>query len=261
MKELGVALGVLAPHLVSVALCSARLIPIGFLCPLLGGQAAPSFVKLGVVLSLALCLHVEGGVAAPDAGSLLELGALALKEFALGTVIGLVAAVPFDAARVGGRFIDLFRGTSAEAALPGVGSRESATGDLLHQLLVALAASGLAMPWLLGAVFSSFRLVPLGGWQGGEGAVLEAVRLIGGAFGSALAIGAPIAGLAMAADCLVGLASRAAPQMGLQELGAPLKILGGGAVLWLSVGLIAQRLLGLMADNADRLRDLLGAPL
>jgi len=67
-----------------------------------------------------------------------------------------------------------------------------------------------------------------------------------------LAIGAPVAALALAVDLALGLASRAAPQMRLQEVGTPLKILGGGALLWLSVGLVCERLLGsvLATDGA-----------
>ena len=52
----------LEPSVVAVALCSARLLPVAFLCPLLGGQAAPMTVKLALVLSLSLFLHVVAGV-------------------------------------------------------------------------------------------------------------------------------------------------------------------------------------------------------
>jgi type III secretion protein T len=58
-----------------------------------------------------------------------------------------------------------------------------------------------------------------------------------------LAVGAPVAAAVMAVDCLIGLASRAAPQLSLQDVGAPLRILGGGGLLWASVGLLCERLL------------------
>ncbi len=70
----------------------------------------------------------------------------AAHELLFGLVLGMASSLPFDAARIGGRFIDLFRGSSAEAALPLSGSKESAMGDALYQLLLALAASGIAMP-------------------------------------------------------------------------------------------------------------------
>jgi flagellar biosynthesis protein FliR len=59
----------------------------------------------------------------------------------------------------------------------------------------------------------------------------------------------------MAVDCFLGMASRAAPQVNLQEVGAPLRILGGGALLWLGVGLFCERLLAgvLGVDGALRM--------
>lgn len=233
----------LQAHLVSVAVICARLLPVAFLCPLLGGQLAPTTVKLGLVLSLGLFLHAACGVDAPGVTSAFELVGLVFQEFLLGTTMGLIAALPFDAARMGGRFIDLFRGSSAEAALPMTGSKESATGDALYQLLLAVSAAGAVMPLVLSGLFRSYALAPLGRFAHSEAVVFEVVRLVGTAFATGLALGAPIAAVSLAVDAVMGLASRAAPSMNLQETGAPLRILGGGAVLWLMVGLVLDRLL------------------
>lgn len=244
----------LQPHVVSVAVIGARLLPVAFLCPLLGGQVAPTTVKLGLVLSLAMFLHGAAGIDAPATPSTLALVGLVFREFLVGTTLGLVAALPFDVARMGGRFIDLFRGSSAEAALPMTGSKESAAGDGLYQLLLALCATGLVMPLMLGALFRSFTLVPPGTFSHSEAVVTEVVRLVGTAFATGLALGAPIAGVSLAVDAVLGLASRAAPQMNLQDTGAPLRILGGGAVLWLTVGLLSERLLEVATSTPEALR-------
>ncbi|MDC0709659.1 flagellar biosynthetic protein FliR [Stigmatella sp. ncwal1] len=239
----------LGPHTDAVALCSARLVPMAFLCPLLGGQAVPSTVKLSLVLSLALFLHLAAGVKVPvPVETLGEWGALVLRELAYGTAVGLLAALPFDAARMGGRFIDLFRGASAEASLPVAGSRESATGDVLYQLLVAQVVTGGLFPVVLSGILRGFGVVPLGASVPSEAATRHVVLLAGSALATGLAVGAPIAAASMAVDCWVGMASRAAPQMNLQELGAPLRILGGGALLWLGVGVLCERLLAEVAS-------------
>ncbi len=247
----------MTPHVVSVAVIAARLLPVAFLCPLLGGQVAPMTVKLGLVLSLALFLHAAAGVDAPVTDSSLSLVGLVFREFLVGTTLGLVAALPFDAARMGGRFIDLFRGSSAEAALPMTGSKESAAGDALYQLLVALCAAGFVMPLLLSSLFRSFTLVPPGAFTHGEAVITEVVHLVGTAFATGLALGAPIAGVSLAVDAVMGLASRAAPQMNLQDTGAPLRILGGGAVLWLTVGLLTDRLLSFAVETPEAVRTVL----
>jgi flagellar biosynthetic protein FliR/type III secretion protein T len=243
----------LRPGVVAVALCSARLLPVAFLCPLLGGQAAPATVKLALVLSLALFLHHGAGVSPPvPVETPLQLAALAMKELTYGTSVGLVAALPFDAARMGGRFIDLFRGTSAEASLPVAGTRETATGDVLYQLLVGMVVTGGLMPVVLSGLVRGFGWVRPGAYVPTEAAVMHVVGLAGGAMATGLAVGAPVAAAVMAVDCLLAMVSRAAPQVNLQELGAPLRILAGGALLWLAVGLLCERLLGgfLSVDSA-----------
>ncbi|MGA9523700.1 MAG: flagellar biosynthetic protein FliR [Myxococcaceae bacterium] len=260
LEELGGELRLLAPHLVAVALCAARLLPVTFLCPLLGGQSAPTTVRLALVLAFALSVHFAGGVMPPpDVDSMWTLGAYVGKELIFGTAMGLVASLPFDAARIGGRFIDLFRGSSAEASLPVAGSRESATGDGLYQLVVALAATGVAFPILMSAVWKSYALVPLGGFSPTESAAMQVVAFAGVTFATGLAIGAPIAGCSLAVDCLLGVVSRAAPQMNLQEMGSPLRILGGGAVIWLLVGVLSERVLAGILDAEWVLHAIYGA--
>jgi flagellar biosynthetic protein FliR/type III secretion protein T len=252
--EVGLQLAALTPHLCAVALCAARLLPVVFLCPVLGGSAAPTPVKLGVVLALSLCLHFGGGVVptVPVVDPLTFTG-LVIREFSFGMALGLVASLPFDAARMGGRLVDLFRGSSAEAALPYAGTRESATGDALYQLVVALVVVGPMMPLMLVGLFHSYAVVRLGAFVHTESAALYLAALAGTALGAGLAVGAPIAAAAMAVDCVMGLMSRAAPQMNLQEVGSPLKILAGGAVLLLGLGVIAERLLGEVAKTPGQL--------
>lgn len=263
MNQLSLAVDALEPHVAAVALIGARLLPVAFLCPLLGGPQAPAHVKLGLALALATFLHLGAGIAPRDATLTLDWVGWAAREAVLGTTLGLIASLPFEAARIGGRVIDLFRGSSAEAALPLSGTKEAASGDALHSLLVALAATGLIMPVVLGALFRSFAWVPLGRFGHTEEVALEAARLVGGAFATGLAIGAPFAALSLAIDTLLGLASRALAGMNLQDTAAPLKILSGGGLLWLAIGVLAQRVQALALEPPHSLRhliDLSGGP-
>lgn len=253
MNELALAVDGLQPHVVAVALIGARLVPVAFLCPLLGGPHAPAHVKLGVVLALAGFLHGSGGIGARPVEGAVELAALAARELVFGVALGLVTSLPFDAARIGGRFIDLFRGSSAEAALPMSGTKEAATGDLLCHLLLALGSAGGLLPLLLGALFRSYALVPVSRAVVSEDVALSVAHLVGATFSTGFALGAPIAALALTIDLGLGLASRAAPQMSLPETATPLRILAGGALLWLTIGLLAGRLQMFAAGQLEAL--------
>lgn len=248
------------PHVLSVAACAARLLPATLLCPLLGGQTAPVTVRLALVLALSLFAHFCGGVSVPsEVHSAFAVGGLLARELLFGTAVGLVAGLPFDAARMGGRFVDLFRGSSAEALLPVAGSRDSAAADGVHQLVVSLAATAGVLPLILSAFFKGFVLVPLGAATLSESLALQLTGLVGVALATGLAIGAPIAGVSLCVDALLGFISRAAPGMNLQDQGAPLRILCGGAVLWLSLGLFAERLLAGVLESEWALHAVFGA--
>lgn len=228
------------PELLGWLLAAIRVLPVTLFCPVLGGQLVPAPVRLAVAGSIALALRpLAGHLADPS----LELWARCGREAAVGLLMGLGAALPFDAARIGGRLVDLVRGTSAEAALPVAGHHESASGDVLHQLLVSLALAGGALPPMIRALGRSYLLLPLGSAVPGAGGALEVARLLGVALATGLSVAAPLVALSWATDAAVGLALRAAPGLPLTELGTPVRILGGATVLWLSLGLVADRLL------------------
>ena len=179
------------------------------------------------------------------------------RETAVGLLVGMGAALPFDGARIGGRLIDLVRGTSAEAALPVAGHRESATGDLLFQLLLSLALAGGALPVLVRALARSHALVPAGSALADNGP-LAIARLVCVALATGLAVAAPVVALSWATDAAVGIVLRAAPGLPATELATPVRILGGGTVLWLSLGLVADRMLGGVLSPGDWLAEVLG---
>jgi len=253
-RALAVGVDLARAELLAWALASMRVLPIAVLCPLLGGPLVPAAVRLAVAGALGLALRPLAGTVA-DAS--LDLLVRCGREAAVGLVMGLAAALPFDAARVGGRLIDLVRGTSAEAALPIAGHRESATGDLLYQLLLSLALSAGALAVLVHAVGRSFALLPLGGALAFGGAASVA-RLVGVCLATGLAVAAPVVALSWATDAAVGLVLRATPGLPATELATPVRILGGAAVLWLSLGLVADRMLGFALSPLDWLPEALG---
>ena len=255
MEALVALVDALRPGLLAWALAGLRVLPVVLLCPLLGGMLAPAPVRLSVAASLALAL---GPLAGPAPHGSIELGARCCREAGLGLLLGLGAALPFDAARIGGRLVDLVRGTSAEAVLPVAGHRESATADVLYQLLISLALSAGALPVLLRALGRSYLLLPPGSAPLGTGA-LGLARSVGISLATGTSIAAPVIALSWATDAAVGLLLRAAPGVPLPELATPVRILGGASVLWLCLGLVADRLLGAMlAPEAGWLPAVLG---
>ncbi len=228
----------LAPH----ALVVARLAPITFLCPILGGAAAPPTVRLGVALTLAaFMVRICPGASVP--AGLTGFTAALLLEVLMGLAIGLASAAPFDAARVAGRFVDLARGSSAEASLPHAGSKETATGDLLYQLLVALAAAGLALPSVVGALARGFAAVPPGHAALALVDLDAAISVTGGVLATGLAVAAPVWVACLLADAALALCARLGPSFCLNEQAAGVRLLFGALAFWIGVDSAAGMLL------------------
>jgi flagellar biosynthetic protein FliR/type III secretion protein T len=244
----------LRPHVLAVALIAARIVPATFLCPIFGGRAAPMTVRVALCLALSLHAHLAGDVRpAIEDPSTLALFAAFARELFCGTVIGFVAALPFDAARIGGRLLDTLRGANAEASLPVTGSREAATGDLLYQLLCALVCAGPVYRVLATSILTSFRAAPLGLPDAVATDALAQIALVraGGALAAGLAIGAPAAAASLLVDAALGIAGRIAPALSIKDVGAPAKLLLGSAAILVAVGALAQRLLCEVAGAAD----------
>jgi flagellar biosynthesis protein FliR len=109
---------------------------------------------------------------------------------------------------------------------------------------------------LVQALVRSFALVPAGGVLAGDG-LLAVARLVGVALATGLAVAAPVIALSWATDAAVGIVLRAAPGLPATELAVPVRILAGGTVLWLSLGVVADRLLA-GAVHSAWLREVLG---
>lgn len=244
------------PELLGLLLAAMRVLPLTLACPVLGGQLVPASLRLAVAGALALAFRPTAG---PMGDVSLDFWTRCAREAGVGLLMGLGAALPFDAARIGGRLVDLVRGTSAEAALPVAGHRESATGEVLHQLLLSLALAGGALPLTIRTLGKSVILLPPGSAGPGGAGALGLAKLLGIALATGLAVAAPVVALSWATDAAVGLALRSAPGLPLGELAVPVRILGGATVLWLVLGLMADRMLGLiLVPEAGWLRAVLG---
>ncbi len=245
-------------HVVSIVLCLGRLGPVALMSPLLGAGVAPSHVRLAIGLSLACVAHVAAGVEFTGAVTAAALVLALFREVALGTVVGLLSSLPFDAARMGGSLIDLFRGSSAEAKLPWTESHESATGNLLYQLSICSVAAAGGQLAIAGALIRSFRWVQLGAFSSDMGGTVEVIRVVAAALSLALAIAAPVALAGLAVDLFSGLVARTAPSLDWQSLAAPVRLATGGLVTWLCAGPIVERVIRWSESIVETMPRILG---
>jgi len=226
-------------------------LPVVVLVPAFGGKRLPLQVKIGLsaTISMALLALVEPRGSPP--GGLLFLGLL-LKEVAIGTVLALAGACLFEAMRIGGQMIDLFRGSSAASALvPQSGERVSPLGDLHLLLAVSVFFSASGPELFARALLSSFEQLPLDVFPA-VGTATEAgelaITLTAQALRMGLSIALPAAFAILAVDCLLGFINRTAPQIQVFFLGMPLRVVVGIAIVALTLEGSMGRFLALVAS-------------
>jgi len=224
-----------------------RFLPLAVTSPILGGPLAPPVVRMGLGAGVGLLAWALAGAPPAAAGGLLLVGPVA-RELALGAALAVVAAAPLDAARAAGRLADTLRGaTLAELHVAPVRQRETALGDLLVQLTVALASAAGAGRLLVASVAGSFQALPAGAPLGAEPLVELALRCASSVFVTAVAIAAPAAAGVLAADLAVAAMARVAAGLQLPELAQPARASLGLAAVAAAAAAAAGRLVELAA--------------
>ena len=199
-------------HAVPATLGLARLLACFAWLPYLSSGAMPSRM-LRVVLALAVLIGlwpVTETVQRPL--DMPSLGLAAMREALVGTVLGLMLALPYHVFHAIGSVIDTQRGAGVGAMLdPLTGVEATEMANLLQMMsaVVFLVAGGLVP--LLEAVQGSYALVPMGG------GFLPDLPSIHGftdiVLSAAVRMAAPVLLLLLLVEILLGIISRFAQQL------------------------------------------------
>jgi type III secretion protein T len=240
-----------------VGLHALRLLPVTGLSPLLGGPLVPPPVRLVLALALGAVAASDAPASAPAGGA--ELVSAAARELVIGSVLAIVAALPFEVARAAGRLVDTLRGaTLAELHVAPIRQRETAVGDLLVQWMLALAAWTGGDRLVLTAILDGFRALPVGAPLPGHG-VAAAVAASASLLGASFVLGAPAAAAVLVSELALATAARIAPRSAFPEAAPAARAAAGVAAAALSSAALAGRLVELSAAPASMIGRILGA--
>ena len=237
----------------------ARVTPVVYLVPFLGGSAVPAAVRIVVAGAVSLAV-LPAALAEPAAvdgfGHLLVL---LLKEVVVGVGLGLLAAVAFHVLAMAGELAAIARGATMSRALDPLGGEEASPLSVLHLLFgvtLFLALGGHRA--FLAALSGSYHALPLGRLpeaEAGFGALaLATAELTGAAIAAALLLAAPVFAAAVLLDVTLGLLGRTAPQVGTYFMAMPLRAALGLAMVLLALGVAAPDLGPLLSSAVDAVR-------
>ena len=212
--------------------------------PVFGTAAAPPQLRAGfAVLLTALLLPV---VPAPDLAA--GIFGLVVGEAFVGFLLGFSALMVVEVAAVAGDLVGYPTGLSLAQQLDPVTQGEATTASAFYRLtglLVFIAVGGHRQ--MLAALGESYRIVPVGGVHLLGDWLPSVVGLTGRALALGLQMAAPVLVAGLLVDVFLMLVARAAPQMNLLVVGAPIRLAIGLLAIAFSLQMLAP-LLGEVVD-------------
>lgn len=219
--------------------------------PLLSTQSAPAMLR--AALSFLVALAAMPAAATPAGGvpqAVLPYAALAVHEVLVGLTIGFLARVVFAAAELAGGVLDVQVGLSIGSTVdPVYGQSVSLFGNWFNTLaaLVFLGAGGLEV--LVGSVALSLAHIPIGATTLFGAGARTAVSALGWAFLTGLGMAAPAMATAFLTSVLLGLFSRAMPQLNMLQTVIPAQVAAAMLAVLLALPALSGAFAALVPDT------------
>lgn len=222
--------------MIAFALTAVRVVAAMELLPALSSSMVTGLGRRAAALAFALVAVPTTLSAMPPVEDLttLYLALIALKETAIGLLIGFFAAVPFWIAENVGNVIDNQRGaTMGEVYSPLSGAQVSTTGIFFTQIVSTIFFVGGAILIFLGAIYKSWEFFPLfsTSFSVASTAASTLLSTLDGVMRTTFIIAAPIIILMFLATIGLGFVNRTAPQLNVFFLSMPIKSALGIAML------------------------------
>lgn len=164
-----------------------------------------------------------------------------LFEVINGLILGLISNIAFEVLLMAGSLIDVHIGLSMVNTIdPNSKASTTITGNLLHYvaLVIFFIIDGHHM--LIKSLIETFTLLPIGkGLLDGD-TIMIIIEIISNYFIIGLKIALPIIVIILLTDILMGLISRAVPQINVMILGMPVKMLIGIIAIAISLPIIIK---------------------
>ena len=196
--------------------------------PLFSTYPIPTQVKIWLSATIAFILFpiVQYHTDFVTPNSVPALTLILFKEFATGYAIGFCAKILFTGIELGVNTFTIQMGLSADQALNPTSGGNSPVLSQAYTYLASMVFIALgAHRWLFGALYNSFKNIPVGYTLTFSPKLIEAIVLITNQlFTIALEIASPIFGILFITDVLLGFTSKMMPQMNIFMVSLPLKI-------------------------------------
>ncbi len=221
-------------EIILFTLLMARIIPIVFLCPFLGGKSIISPVKIGLCCTLILILFpfFKNKYLNEIDGLNLYLLIVYIKEMVIGSLIGVIGAIPFYAFESAGRLIDISRSVNiGEVLIPHLQEQASTLANFNVQLGIIIFFLSNGHHLFIEGIFNSFLLLPIFSFPNLASQsyyfIDFIIKLSGNLFIIALQLSAPAIISIFIVDLFMGIMNKISPQYNMFIFSLSIKGIAG----------------------------------
>ena len=239
----------------SLVIGMARIYPCGILVAAFCFQHIRGLPRHTLVMVMALmpAPGIHAALAGQDYSAMM-LGALLLKEVALGILLGLLLAMPFWMFESVGALLDNQRGALAGGQLnPSLGPDATPIGHLFKHLVIFLLIASLGLGTLTQVIWDSYLIWPPTVWfplpaANGMGVFIS---LLGDTFTHMLLYAAPFIAVLLLLEFGIALLGVYSQQLQVSTLAPPIKSLAGIGILLLYFALLQDLIVGRISLLGD----------
>lgn len=228
-----VDLGFSMAQLEAFLLIFIRMTGLFILSPIFGRNNLPAIFKIGFSFFLAVIFVNVNDIPTVSMSSNITLYALyIIKELIVGLVIGYATYVIMSAIYLAGQMIDMQVGFGSVNVLDATSNIQvPLTSNFYYMYIILIFLTLNGHFYIIQALFRSFEVIPIDMMGFNPDFTPEVIDIMQEMFEIALRIAAPIIATIFVADVVLGVLSRTIPQMNVFQLGMPLKIIIGLAVI------------------------------
>lgn len=210
-----------------------RMTGLFLLSPVFGRRNVPARLKAALALAMTVILSAAFPPARDfSAGPTIAYALDVVLELLVGLLMGYATLVFFSVTNIAGQVIDVGMGLGVGSVLdPQTSMQTPLTGMLLNFTMLMYFFVNDGHLKLIRLLYTSLRIVPVGGVQLSGNLALMAAEQFYLAFALAASLMLPMIGAALLTETAMGIMMRAVPQLNDYMVGIPLKIIVGLGML------------------------------
>ncbi|MEZ0537781.1 flagellar biosynthetic protein FliR [Caldicellulosiruptoraceae bacterium PP1] len=215
--------------------------------PIFGRRNIPAYFKIGFAFFTSIAVFFMFNFKYDVPQDIIQYSFLVIKEFAVGLIVGFITYIVFTTILLAGQIIDTSIGFGVANVIDPMSEIQvPLIGNFLYMLMLLMFFITDAHHVLIRGIFYSYKIIPFGRLSISKIFISHFLEIFIKLFVIGIEISLPILLSMLVVDIILGVLSRAVPQMNVFMVGLPLKIIIGILILVILLPFFSKMILVLI---------------